>query len=108
MAGLHKSRFKNPVVNWIDARLPVFTMMNKEYATFPTPKNFNYFWNFGALATIQLLIMIVTGVFLAMYYTPNTHMAFDHSRCRKASRRQCSGMAGRGVRQRLASRRQEQ
>jgi ubiquinol-cytochrome c reductase cytochrome b subunit len=77
MAGLHQSDFKNPVVNWIDTRLPIFTLMNKEYATFPTPKNFNYFWNFGALATIQLLIMIATGIFLAMYYTPNTHLAFD-------------------------------
>jgi ubiquinol-cytochrome c reductase cytochrome b/c1 subunit len=77
MAGLHQSDFKNPVVNWIDTRLPIFTLMNKEYATFPTPKNFNYFWNFGALATVQLLIMIATGVFLAMYYTPNTQLAFD-------------------------------
>src|SRR5690349_11539133 len=48
--GLHKSEFTNPVVRWIDARMPVFTMMQKEYGTFPTPRNFNYFWNFGALA----------------------------------------------------------
>ncbi|HEX3400703.1 MAG TPA: hypothetical protein VHT74_10275 [Acetobacteraceae bacterium] len=45
MAGQHESNFSNPVVNWIDTRLPIFTMMQKEYATFPTPKNFNYFWN---------------------------------------------------------------
>jgi ubiquinol-cytochrome c reductase cytochrome b/c1 subunit len=77
MAGLHKSEFKNPVINWVDTRLPLFTMMNKEYATFPTPKNFNYFWNFGALATINLAIMIITGIFLAMNYTPNITMAFD-------------------------------
>src|SRR5581483_4741137 len=77
MAGLHQSDFKNPVVNWIDTRLPVFTLMNKEYAVFPTPKNFNYLWNFGALATINLLIMIVTGIFLAMNYTPNVALAFD-------------------------------
>ncbi|MDQ2802430.1 MAG: cytochrome b/b6, partial [Pseudomonadota bacterium] len=77
MAGLHRSEFKNPVVNWIDTRLPVFTLMQKEYGAFPTPKNFNYFWNFGALAMISLLIMIVTGVLLAMNYTPNTAMAFD-------------------------------
>ena len=77
MAGLTKSEFKNPVVNWIDTRLPLFTMMSKEYATFPTPKNFNYFWNFGALATVTLLIMIGTGVFLAMHYTPDASMAFE-------------------------------
>ena len=77
MAGLHKSDFQNPVINWIDTRMPIFTMMQKEYGTFPTPKNFNYFWNFGALAMVSLGIMILTGIFLAMNYTPNTAMAFD-------------------------------
>jgi ubiquinol-cytochrome c reductase cytochrome b subunit len=70
------STFTNPVVRWIDARLPVFTMMQKEYGTFPTPKNFNYFWNFGALAMVNLLIMIATGIFLAMNYQPNASLAF--------------------------------
>jgi ubiquinol-cytochrome c reductase cytochrome b/c1 subunit len=77
MVGLYKSEFKNPVVNWIDTRMPVFTLMQKEYAAFPTPKNFNYFWNFGALAMVNLMIMIATGVFLAMNYTPNVAMAFN-------------------------------
>jgi ubiquinol-cytochrome c reductase cytochrome b subunit len=75
--GLHDSDFKNPVIRWIDQRLPVFTMMQKEYGTFPTPRNFNYFWNFGALAMVSLMIMIATGIFLAMHYTPHTSMAFD-------------------------------
>lgn len=70
------STFTNPVVRWIDTRLPVFTMMQKEYGTFPTPKNFNYFWNFGALAAVNLLIMIATGIFLAMNYQPNASLAF--------------------------------
>ena len=69
--------FKNPVVEWIDYRLPVFTMMAREYGTFPTPKNFNYFWNFGAIALVMLVTMILTGITLAMHYTPNSHMAFD-------------------------------
>jgi ubiquinol-cytochrome c reductase cytochrome b/c1 subunit len=77
MVGLNKSEFKNPVVNWIDTRLPIFTMMQNEYGAFPTPKNFNYLWNFGALAMINLMIMMVTGVFLAMNYQPNATLAFD-------------------------------
>ena len=77
MAGLHKSSYQNPVVNWIDTRLPLFTFMQKEYGTFPTPKNFNYLWNFGALAMVNLVIMIATGVFLAMNYAANTGLAFD-------------------------------
>jgi ubiquinol-cytochrome c reductase cytochrome b/c1 subunit len=76
MAGLHKSEIPNPVINWIDTRLPIFTMMQKEYGVFPTPRNFNYFWNFGALAMVNLLIMIVTGIVLAMHYQPNTELAF--------------------------------
>jgi ubiquinol-cytochrome c reductase cytochrome b subunit len=75
--GLHKSDIKNPVLNWIDSRLPVLTMMSKEYGSFPTPKNFNYFWNFGALATINLFVMIATGIFLAMNYDASTANAFD-------------------------------
>ena len=77
MAGLHKSDMQNPVLNWVDSRLPIFTLLTKEYAVFPTPKNFNYFWNFGALAMINLAIMIATGVFLAMNYSANTTLAFD-------------------------------
>ncbi|MBR0657183.1 cytochrome b [Plastoroseomonas arctica] len=75
--GLHKSEFKNPVIRWVDSRLPLFTMMQKEYGTFPTPRNFNYFWNFGALAMVSLMIMILTGVFLSMNYTAHTGYAFD-------------------------------
>ncbi|MDJ0389094.1 cytochrome b/b6 [Roseomonas sp. E05] len=76
-SGLHESSFANPVVRWIDQRMPIFTMMQKEYGSFPTPRNFNYFWNFGALAMINLVIMIATGVFLAMNYTAHTSLAFE-------------------------------
>ena len=77
MAGLHKSDIANPVLNWIDSRLPIITMIQKEYGVFPTPRNFNWLWNFGALAMVNLIIMIVTGIFLAMNYQPNATMAFD-------------------------------
>jgi ubiquinol-cytochrome c reductase cytochrome b subunit len=77
MTGLFKSEIKNPVLNWVDSRLPLLTLMQKEYGAFPTPKNFNYFWNFGALATVVLVIMIASGIFLAMNYNPSTAGAFD-------------------------------
>ena len=77
MASGERKPFDNPAVEWIDSRLPVFTMMQKEYGVFPTPKNFNYFWNFGAIAMVMLITMIITGIFLAMHYTPHTSMAFD-------------------------------
>lgn len=77
MAHGEHSEFKNPVINWIDTRLPIFTMMQKEYGTFPTPKNFNYLWSFGGIAMVMLTTMILTGIFLAMYYAPSTGLAFD-------------------------------
>jgi len=65
------------LVRWIDYRLPVFTLLEHELTAYPTPKNLNYWWNFGSLAGITLVIMIVTGVVLAMHYTPNADLAFD-------------------------------
>ncbi len=76
MTGLNNSEFRNPIINWVDTRLPIFTLMNNEYGKFPTPKNFNYFWNFGAIALFMLVIMIATGVTLAMNYTPQVDHAF--------------------------------
>lgn len=69
--------YQNPVIEWVDSRLPIFTMMEKEYGRYPAPKNFNYFWNFGALAMFMLIVMIATGIFLAMNYTANAGYAFQ-------------------------------
>ena len=74
---MSKPKFKNPVVNWIDYRLPIFTFMNHELNEYPTPKNLNYFWNFGSLAGITLVIMIITGIVLSMNYTAHVDHAFD-------------------------------
>ena len=72
-----KAKFKNPVVNWIDHRLGIFSFMNHELTEYPTPKNLNYFWNFGSLAGITLVIMIVTGIILSMHYTAHVDHAFQ-------------------------------
>ncbi|RED48632.1 cytochrome b [Aestuariispira insulae] len=69
--------FKNPVVRWIDVRLPVFSYLHHEYRAFPVPKNLNYFWSFGGMATMCLIVMIVTGIVLSMQYTPHVDYAFD-------------------------------
>ena len=69
--------WKNPIVGWIDRRLPIFSMMQADLVDYPTPKNLNYWWNFGSLAGIVLVIMIATGVFLAMHYTPHVDYAFE-------------------------------
>ena len=70
-------KFSNPVVRWIDHRLPIFSFMDHELNEYPTPKNLNYFWNFGSLAGVSLVIMIVTGIVLAMSYTAHVDHAFQ-------------------------------
>lgn len=65
------------VIDWIDQRLPLVTLLRKELKEYPTPKNLNYLWNFGSLAGITLIIMILTGIFLAMHYVPHVDKAFD-------------------------------
>jgi len=73
-----QSQFKNPVINWIDTRLPIFSVANEAVGTeHPTPKNLNYWWNFGSLAGVTLVIMIITGIALAMNYTAHVDHAFD-------------------------------
>jgi len=73
----NRTKFDNPAIEWIDQRLPVFSMITKEYGVFPTPKNLNYMWSFGGIALTMLIIMIVSGVVLAMNYTPHTQHAFE-------------------------------
>ncbi len=68
---------QSKIVRWIDHRLPIFTFMRHELNEYPTPRNLSYWWNFGSLSGIMLVIMILTGIFLAMQYTPHVDYAFD-------------------------------
>ena len=70
-------KYKNSFLNWIEYRLPIISYIEKEYGDYPMPKNANYLWSFGALATILLIVLIVSGIFLAFHYTPHTDMAFN-------------------------------
>ena len=73
----HASAFKNPIIRWIDNRLPIFTIMKKEYIDYPMPRNVNYLWSFGGIAIAMLIILMITGIMLAMHYNPSTEHAFD-------------------------------
>ncbi len=72
-----KSYMNNPIIRWIEYRLPIFAFMNKELVDYPAPRNLNYWWNMGSLAGIVLVIMIVTGIMLSMQYTAHVDYAFD-------------------------------
>jgi len=62
---------------WLDDRLPIVRLAHGAFVDFPTPKNLNYWYTFGGILAIALVIQIITGVILAMHYTPHTSMAFD-------------------------------
>jgi ubiquinol-cytochrome c reductase cytochrome b/c1 subunit len=65
------------VKGWIEYRLPIFSALEGALVKYPTPRNLNYFWNFGSIAGLCLVAQILTGIFLAMNYAANTAVAFD-------------------------------
>ncbi len=67
---------KNGFVKWFDRQLPLFSVLHGALVAYPTPKNLNYWWSFGSLAGLMLGVQIITGIILAMHYTPHTSMAF--------------------------------
>ena len=67
----------NPIVKWVEYRLPIFSFIDAHLIDYPAPKNLNYWYNFGSIAGIMLVLQIVTGVVLAMHYTPHADLAFD-------------------------------
>ena len=70
-------RPKYAFTRWIDERLPLPRLVYGSIGGgYPVPRNLNYFWNFGVLAGIALMIQIVTGIVLAMHYVPSGEEAF--------------------------------
>ncbi len=70
----HKSA--NAFMEWVDKRLPVTKVWNEHLAQYMAPKNFNFWYYFGSLAILLLVIQILTGIFLTMHYKPDAALAF--------------------------------
>lgn len=64
------------LIGWIDARFPLTKMWNEHLAEYYAPKNFNFWYFFGSLALMVLVIQIISGIFLTMHYKPDAGMAF--------------------------------
>jgi ubiquinol-cytochrome c reductase cytochrome b subunit len=62
---------------WLDKRLPILRLVHDSFVEYPTPKNLNYWWTFGAILSFCLVVQIVTGVVLAMHYVAQVDLAFD-------------------------------
>ena len=67
----------NPVMKWLDDRLPLPRLMYDSFVSYPVPRNLNYWYTFGGILMIMLVSQIITGVVLVMHYTPDTSLAFD-------------------------------
>ena len=67
---------KSRVAKWFESRLPVSGLIHSSFVVFPNPRNLNYWWTFGGILSFMLVAQIVTGVVLAMHYTPHASLAF--------------------------------
>jgi quinol-cytochrome oxidoreductase complex cytochrome b subunit len=77
MSGHSTYEPKSGFERWLDTRLPIMRMAHDTALSYPTPKNLNYWWTFGGILAICLMIQIVTGIVLAMHYIPSTERAFQ-------------------------------
>ena len=64
------------LLNWVDNRFPLTKLYNEHMGEYYAPKNFNFWYIFGSLALLVLVIQIVTGIFLVMHYKPDANQAF--------------------------------
>ncbi len=64
------------LLNWVDNRFPLSKLYKEHLSEYYAPKNFNFWYFFGSLALLVLVIQIVTGIFLVMHYKPDANLAF--------------------------------
>jgi ubiquinol-cytochrome c reductase cytochrome b subunit len=77
MSGHSTYEPKTGFERWLDTRLPIIRFGFDTLIDYPTPKNLNYWWTFGGILTVCLLVQIVTGVVLAMHFVPHVDYAFN-------------------------------
>jgi ubiquinol-cytochrome c reductase cytochrome b subunit len=68
---------KSSAARWLERRLPIIGFVYNSFVAYPTPRNLNYFWTFGAILTFMLAAQIATGVVLAMHFVADGGVAFD-------------------------------
>ena len=76
MSGPTKYQPTSAFGKWFHERLPIVAFVKDTALDFPTPKNLNYWWTFGGILAVMLVVQIITGVVLVMHYTPQVDMAF--------------------------------
>jgi len=74
-----QNKFANALncsLNWVDERFPLTSNVKAHLTEYYAPKNFNFWYFFGSLAMLVLVLQIVTGIFLTMHYKPDAELAF--------------------------------
>jgi ubiquinol-cytochrome c reductase cytochrome b subunit len=80
MAAANADKYKSDgtiaggLLEWVDARFPLMSLWNDHLAKYYAPKNFNFWYFFGSLALMVLVMQIVTGIFLTMHYKPDASL----------------------------------
>nr|WP_245596356.1 cytochrome bc complex cytochrome b subunit [Sulfurihydrogenibium subterraneum] len=64
-------------MDWLDERLAIRQLIKVMLTEYYVPKNINFLWSFGVLVMLVFAILVVSGIFLLMYYKPDSHLAFD-------------------------------
>jgi ubiquinol-cytochrome c reductase cytochrome b subunit len=77
MAGNSSEKWQGGLLGWIDARFPLSSMWYDHLARYYAPKNFNFWYYFGSLALLVLVLQIITGIWLTMNYKPDASLAFN-------------------------------
>src|SRR2546430_15719945 len=65
------------ILNWIDDRFPLTALWKSQVSEYYAPKNFNFWYFFGSLALVVLVMQFLTGIFLTMSYKPDASKAFE-------------------------------
>ncbi len=68
---------KSAIGRWFESRLPIMGLIHSSFVAYPTPRNLNYWWTFGGILSVMLVVQILTGIVLVMHYTPHVDYAFN-------------------------------
>ncbi|MEA2948606.1 MAG: ubiquinol-cytochrome c reductase cytochrome b/c1 subunit, partial [Alphaproteobacteria bacterium] len=77
MSGHPSYQPQNAFMQWMERRLPIVGLAYSSFIVYPTPRNLNYWWTFGGILAFMLGVQIITGIVLAMHYTPHVDFAFN-------------------------------
>lgn len=77
MSGHSTYQPQSAFMKWMERRLPIMSFVHGSFVAYPTPRNLNYWWTFGAILSMMLAVQIITGIVLAMHYTPHVNEAFN-------------------------------